>query len=366
MRESGKRRKMSIFMKILCALLSAVLVMVAIIGVFIWRKLDLISYGEMPSEPNPIVGAVEDIPIQETLPVLSVNVEDIEIIEMMPSVPDTELNESEEIINFLLIGTDQRYGNTRYAARADSMIIVSFNKTLKTVKLVSLERGMGVPILDEEHEGQYDLLTHIYFWGGSELLQKTVEHCFKVDIDHYVHLDFNAVVRIVDEIGGIDVELSEAETWYLGNHIYLNSSTGKQAPLRTGVNHLDGGNALAYARLREIDSDWQRVGRQRKVILAVVEAVKHASLVELNNLVNAVLPMINTNMTKLEIAELMLSAPDFLASEFDQMTIPKQGTYGGVQIRDGSYGFAIDYEINNDLLYRFLYEGVSAEELLTE
>lgn len=363
MRDPNGCPKMNLFVKILCILLTIVMVVVTVAAVFIWRKLDLISYDE---EHVDVIHDVEDAQIQESILDYSVNMDGMEISDTIPTIPEAELNESEEIINFLLIGTDQRYGNTRYASRADSMIIVSFNKTLKTVKLVSLERGMGVPILDEEHEGQYDLLTHIYFWGGSELLQKTVEHCFKVDIDYYVHLDFNAVVTIVDLIGGIDVELDDAEAWYLGNHIYLNTSTGKQEPLRTGMNHLDGGNALAYARLREIDSDWQRVERQRKVILSVVQAVKNSSLIELNNMVNAVLPMINTNMTKMEIAEMMIYAPDFLTSEFDQMTIPKQGTYGGVKIRDGSYGFGIDYDINNDLLYRFLYEGVSSEELLAE
>ena len=132
------------------------------------------------------------------------------------------------------------------------------------------------------------------------------------------------------------------------------------------MNHLDGGNALAYARLRAIDSDWQRVGRQRKVILAVVDALKESSLLELNELADTVLPLIQTNLTKLEIAELILYAPNFLTSEFDQMTIPKQGTYGGMKIRNGASAFAVDFELNNDLLHRFLYEGASSAQLLAE
>jgi anionic cell wall polymer biosynthesis LytR-Cps2A-Psr (LCP) family protein len=169
------------------------------------------------------------------------------------------------------------------------------------------------------------------------------------------------VKKIVDLIGGIDIELTKAEadslTWNWGNPV-------KQ--FHEGINRLDGRWALSYARLRKIDSDWQRVGRQRKVILAVVDEMKNSSLLELNELANEVLPMIQTNMTKMDITELVLYAPKFLTSEFDQMTIPKTGTYGGIPIRGNQYGFGVDYEINNDLLYRFLYEGTSSEELLAE
>ena len=132
------------------------------------------------------------------------------------------------------------------------------------------------------------------------------------------------------------------------------------------MNRVNGDTALRFARLRHIDSDWQRVGRQRKVILAVVDELKSSDLAELNQLADTILPLIQTNLTKLEIAELMLYAPNFLRSQFDQMTIPKQGTYGGIKIRNGAWGFGVDYEINNDLLYRFLYEGATSEELLAE
>jgi LCP family protein required for cell wall assembly len=358
-----RKRKPNILVKILCVILMLILLIITTVAVFIWKKLDLISYGDNQID---VVPDINDVQVQDSLNDYTVNIDGVEISDTVPTVPVKDISSSKDVINFLLIGTDQRYGNSTYASRADCMIIVSFNKDLKTVRLVSLERGIGVPILEGEHEGEYDLLTHIYLWGGPELLQKTVEYCFKIDIDHYVQLDFNAVTNIIDVIGGIDIELTGTEAWYLGGHISMLSSTGKQQPLREGMNHLDGGLALHYARLREIDSDWQRVGRQRKVILAVVEAVKDCSLSELNDVINTVLPMIQTNMTKMDIAEMMLYALDFLTSEFDQMTIPKQGTYGGIPIRKGGYGFCVDYEINNDLLYRFLYEGASSEELLAE
>ena len=349
--------KLKRFLKIM--LLIVLLIITLVLGVlaFFLKKLDRIDYvTDTPSATYPAADP------EDTEDDYVVDIGDLEISETHPVIPDSEIQTSDEVLNILLLGTDERSKDFSYKARSDSMILVSINKTDGTVRLVSFERGIGVPILEGELEGQYDLLTHIFRWGGSELVEKTIEHCFKIEIDHYVRLNFNSVRTIVDMIGGIDVELSKAEadalTWNWGNPV-------KQ--FYEGTNRLDGKWALSYARLRVIDSDWVRVGRQRKVILAVVDKMKSASLSELNDLANEVLPMIQTNMTKLDITELILYAPKFLTSEFDQMTIPKAGTYGGIRIRgDNQYGFGVDYEINNDLLYRFLYEGASSEELLAE
>ncbi|MBE6980421.1 MAG: LytR family transcriptional regulator [Ruminococcaceae bacterium] len=357
---------------ILLVLLSIVLLFVLLIGIifaFVWSKLDKITYADeiedsyLATDPfdqdldsnelnNPETASDED---------LLIVIEGLDTQLEPPTVPDTEVQTDQNVLNILLIGTDER--TTKYSknARADSMILVSINKDLHTVRLVSLERGIGVPILEGELEGQYDLLTHIFRWGGADLLIKTVEHCFKVDVNHYVRVNFAAVEKIVDTIGGINIEMTAKEA----EGINLWTPEGKPK-VQAGLNRVNGETALSFARLRWIDSDWQRVGRQRKVILAVVDELKHSDLKELNNLADTVLPLIQTNLTKMEIAELMLYAPNFLRSQFDQMTIPKQGTYGGMGIRNGGGAFAVDYEINNDLLYRFLYEGATSEELLAE
>lgn len=328
----------------------------AVIFYFLWSKLDLINFaGEFDFQ-------ISDEPFEEYV----VDMGDLEISDTAPVIPDSEVNQDQNVRNILIIGTDERTADFNYAARSDCMILVSINTDLQTVRLVSFERAVGVPILEGEYEGQYDLLTHIFRWGGSELLVKTIEHCFKIDIDNYVRVNFSSVRNVVDAIGGIDVYLTAAEANGINCDVYDDYYLKKEYIMTEGMNHLNGSAALAFARLRNIDSDWQRVERQRKVILAVVEKLKGSSLIELNDLADEVLPMIQTDMTKLDIAKLVLYAPSFLQSEFDQMTIPKQGTYGGMAIRTPGGAFAVDYEINNDLLYRFLYEGVSSEELLAE
>lgn len=363
-----KKRKRSPVWMILLGVFLFVLLATCVVFAFIWSKLDKITYADEIEDSYLVVDTAPfDDGIAscdaETEPEedLVIEIDGLETLEAPPIVPNTAVQEDQNVLNILLIGTDERTTQYSKNARADSMILVSINKDLHTVRLVSLERGIGVPILEGELAGQYDLLTHIFRWGGAELLIKTVEHCFKVDVNHYVRVNFAAVEKIVDTIGGIDIEMTAEEA----KGINLWSAVGSQV-VRAGMNRVNGETALSFARLRWIDSDWQRVGRQRKVILAVVNELKHSDLKELNDLADTVLPLIQTNLTKLEIADLMLYAPNFLRSQFDQMTIPKQGTYGGMGIRNGGGAFAVDYEINNDLLYRFLYEGATSEELLAE
>ena len=338
------------FLKFLVATLSTVLIVfLAGIG-FLWSKLTLIQFDDDSSQVNYTYDSSETIADDEEY---IVNVDGLQTVETAPVIPDSEVFAEDHIMNILILGTDERSEEFNTNARSDCMILVSIDKDSNSVKLVSLERGIAVPILQGQYEGEYDLLTHIFRYGGSELVTKTVEHCFKVNVDHYVRFNFNPVREAIDAIGGIDIELTKAEAKELNKGI--NRDGVIRTTLKEGVNSLDGFLALDFARLRSIDSDWRRVERQRKVILAVVDRLKGSSLLTLNDLADTVLPLIQTNLSKMEIAELILYAPNFLQSEFDQMTIPKQGTYGGMRIIGGKGGFAIDYDVNLPLLHGFLF-----------
>lgn len=122
-----------------------------------------------------------------------------------------------------------------------------------------------------------------------------------------------------------------------------------------GLNHLDGQGALGYARCRKIDSDWHRIERQRNVIQAVVTKTKDLSITELNDLLNNVLPIVQTNLTKLEITELLLLAPKYRGVTIDQMTIPIKGSYGGMKGMGGRSLFSVDFETNAKALREFIY-----------
>ena len=113
--------------------------------------------------------------------------------------------------------------------------------------------------------------------------------------------------------------------------------------------------ACHFARLRRVDDDWVRLDRQRTVVLQTVEKLKGASFSTLNNLCDMVLPLIQTNLSTIEIAELILYSPKFLDSEFDQLEIPIPNSYGGMTVMNGGGAWALDYEKNNAVLHDFLY-----------
>lgn len=358
-------KKHKVLIIILLILLTLIL---AVVG-FIWAKLDKIQYEDEvdysvynTTEP---AGASDSTEPTETEPEILTqeDLAGLETVETAPPIPESEVWGHKDVVNILLLGTDDYGEKFSPYSRSDSMILVSINKKDKTVKLVSLQRGMGVPVLEGEYEGQYDWLTHMFRYGGSELVRKTVETCFRVEVDHYVRINLYSVVQAVNIIGGVDIELTGAEAHFFNRYYKIN---GDSRRVSDGLNHLSGDQALFYARLRRIDSDFTRVVRQRKVITACVQKLKGSSLLELNAIADQVLPLIQTSLSKLEIAELILYAPSFLNSEFEQMTLPVPDSYGGMTGMGGRGLFAVDFETNSKVLQEFLYGEDAAENVSPE
>ena len=259
-----------------------------------------------------------------------------------------DVNESNDHINILLIGTDERTAYFNDNARGDSCMILTLGKKDGSVKLASLERGMGVPILEGRYKGEYDWLTHTFRYGGADLMMREVRECFKVDVDRYIRVNFATFVQGIESVGGVDITLTAAEAAYLNRW----KDSAVYAP---GQNHLDGLTALDYARCRKIDSDWQRVKRQRNVIQAAISSTKDLSISELNDLLDRVLPLVQTNLSKLEITELLMLAPKYRGASVRQITIPVKGSYGGMKGLGGRSLFSVDFDTNARVLREFMY-----------
>lgn len=229
-----------------------------------------------------------------------------------PRQPQLSTDEKNGIINILLIGTDERLADSDDLGRGDVTMLCSLDKTRGTVKLVSFERSTAVP-----WPGHGDvMLTNSYAYGGAELTKSCVENCFHVGINGYVHMDFEGFKDIINAIGGIDIELTRAEAEALTEDTYNNIWFSE------GMNHLDGDGALRYCRLRRIDDNWARVARQRTAVQAMLAKAKTLGLAEISNLAEVLLPLIDTDLSKRELASLLISAPKFMGAEAEQMTIP--------------------------------------------
>ena len=350
-------------------------VLAAVAGLYVNGKLDLLRYNDGSVSEVGDIGAEEDQDLDGTGLVHS----DDEM-EMPEGSPFSDDN----VLNILLIGTDERTeavndadafthlnqldgteDTTEFSddARADSMILVSLDIRDHVIRLVSIERGTGVPILLDGYEGQYDWITHTFRYGGAKLTMKTIEDCFNVQVDHYVRVNFNSFVQIVDAVGGVDLDITEMEAKALNWEVPSNSMLIVNH-VDPGPNHFDGYTALQYARLRKIDNDWKRVERQRTVIQAVLNQVQNASVVELDNLLNTVLPLIQTNFTKSEIAALLVQLPGFLGCDVQQMSLPLQGTYGTRTGMDNRLMYDPDWVVNIKALQDFLYNDKTADEVI--
>ena len=362
-------------LRILLGVFCVVAVLVGLAVAYVNGKLDLIRYNDGTVDSIGTIGAEEDQDLDGT----GLEHSDGEMV-----MPEGSPFADDSVLNVLLISTDERTeavndadafthldqldgtaDTTEFSedARADSLILASLNIEKDTIKLVSIERATGVPILLDEYEGEYDWITHTFRYGGARLTMDTVETCFNVQVDHYVRFNFNSFVQIVDAVGGIDVELTETEAAALNWEVPSNSMLIVNK-VHAGLNHFDGYTALQYARLRSIDSDWKRIERQRTVIQAVLDQIRNASVTELDNLLNTALPLVQTNFTKSEIAALLVQLPGFLGVQTEQMSMPVEGTYGVRTGMDDRTMYDPDWQVESEILQDFLYNGLSAEQAI--
>lgn len=341
---SGKPEKMKTWKKVLLGI-AVFFAAVFILGYGYFLSKYLVVYDSGKAENGSVSVDAEEKHTEEMENAVA-ELEEKEAIEATGDV-----NDDRNVYNILLIGTDERtVGEYSENARGDTCILLSINTAGKVpvISLISFERGIGVPILDGEYKGQWDWLTHSFRYGGAELLMREVSECFKIEVDHYVRVNFRAFEAGIDAIGGVDVYMDEAEVrYFIDGHI--------DESVTVGMNHFYGKNALNYARLREIDTDWQRVERQREVIISAINNCRNLSLGEINGLIDSILPMVKTNVSQVKIAEMLLLVPKLRNAEIQQTTIPLAGTYGGMKGMEGRSLFAVDFEANARFLEEYLY-----------
>ena len=376
-RHSRKKRGLPVWGKLLLGFVCAVAVLGVLAALYINGKLDLIQYSDGSVDSVGSIGADEDQDLDATG--LEENTGEM-------VMPQGSPFQDSNVLNILLISTDERTDavndwdafthlgeldgtedTTMFSddARADSLILVSLNIQEDTITLVSIERATGVPILLDGYEGEYDWITHTFRYGGAKLTMDTVETCFNVAVDHYVRINFNSFVQIVDAVGGVDIDLTEEEAAALNWEVPSNSML-IGVEVTPGVNHMDGYTALQYARLRAIDNDWNRIQRQRTVIQAVLDQIKDATPVELDNLLNQVLPLVQTNFTRSEITALLVQLPGFLGVTADQMSLPAEGTYGVRTGMDDRQMYDPDWTENVAILHEFLYGADASSDVYPE
>lgn len=243
------------------------------------------------------------------------------------------IENSEDVINILLIGQDRRSADEG-RQRSDVIILCTINKPMKTLTITSFMRDMYVQI-----PGYQDNRINVpYVLGGMDLLDRTLATNFGVQVDGNVEVDFYGFIDIINLMGGVDMELTAAEANYMNlNYSWdVDDGSNKNWNLTEGMNHLNGSQALCYARMRYVgNGDFDRTARQRKVLSALMDKAKELSISELNLLLQYALPLITTDMENSEImgyaVELFPMLSDLTVST---MRIPVDGGYEATYVQE--------------------------------
>lgn len=262
---------------------------------------------------------------------------------------------SEHVYNILLIGNDSRDRNT--LGRSDSMIILSINEESHEIILTSIMRDCYVAIPGYGN----NRINAAYAWGGPDLLIQTIEENFKIKIDTYIGVNFVSFMDIIDVLGGVRIDVSDAEVKVMNNYITeLNIlegvSTDTDKLVSGGTYKLNGKQALGYSRIRYVgNADYERTERQRRVLEEVFNNMKACKLSELNEVLNKVLPEITTNISEGEMLSLLLNyTVSYRNYEMSQCRVPKDGTIENLTI-NGAMVLGIDLQSNIDYMRESIY-----------
>ncbi len=195
-----------------------------------------------------------------------------------------------------VFGLDSRDGNLGKGALSDVIMVASINRRDGSVKLSSIYRDTYTQV---DSEGKYHKLNEAYFLGGHEQAVEALERNFDLQIDDYVSFNWAAVAKAITALGGVDLEITDSEFKYINAFITetVNSTgLGSVQLEHAGMNHLDGVQAVAYGRLRLMDTDFNRTARQRKVLSLTVEKAKQANAKTLADVARYVFPEVSTSM----------------------------------------------------------------------
>ncbi len=195
-----------------------------------------------------------------------------------------------------IFGVDSRDGNLEKGALSDVIMICNINKATGEIKLVSVFRDTYLKI---NSKGTYHKINEAYFKGGHKQGIEALNENLDLNIDDYATFNWKSVADAINILGGIDLEITDSEFKYINGFITetVNSTgIGSYQLKHAGMNHLDGVQAVAYARLRLMDTDFNRTERQRKVVNLAMEKAKNADFATRSTLVSAVFPQISTSI----------------------------------------------------------------------
>ena len=270
------------------------------------------------------------------------------------NIAETSEEQETGYLNVALFGLDSREGDLGKGNRSDTMMIASLNKATGEVKLVSVYRDTLLKLDD----GSYNKANAAYAFGGPEGAISMINRSMDMDISKYVAVNFNALVDVIDALGGLDITLTDAEVVHMNNYCVETSKvTGadytKIEPEVAGTYHLNGVQAVSYSRIRYTGGgDFERTSRQRHVLELIAEKAQSASFSTLNKIIDKVFPQVSTNFT---ITEMIAYAKDIAKYKLgDSMGFPDNNSFDMLDVV-GSVVIPETLTSNVEDVHKFLF-----------
>ncbi|WP_297631158.1 LCP family protein [uncultured Clostridium sp.] len=250
---------------------------------------------------------------------------------------------NKNITNIALFGVDAENGQR---GRSDSIMILTLDNETNKIKLSSIMRDAYVNIPGYG----MDKINHAYSFGGPQLAVKTINTNFGMNIEEFITVNFTSLPKIINSLGGIEIELTSGDLKYLNQYI-----GGKSSHINgPGKYNLDGEQALAYARIRYDGGDQQRTQRHRNVMEGMLDQVRSVSVSQIPGLLGDLFPFIETSFSSTEMISLATGSMGLLKAPMEQLRLPEDGSYKGEQIK-GVYYSVLDIPATTDRLKEFIY-----------
>ena len=258
-------------------------------------------------------------------------------------------------VNLLLLGSDTRranqYGNT------DGIIIMSVNLARRQVKLTSIMRDMWVTMAGRSKSGK---IATACAQGGPALAMRTLNECFGLNIQYYAQINLSGMAEVIDDLGGLDMDVTLEELNALNKGLFdLSPLSGMEPLMEYGSDvHLNGNQAVAYARIRNIDSDIKRMGRDRDLMQAIAKRLQQESGGTIVGVVMKLLDCVETNMNLTQLMTIAAVGLEMELSNIPALVVPVENTYrSGTFTLDGRRVWCIrpDFPENTKQILNFIY-----------
>lgn len=255
------------------------------------------------------------------------------------------------VTNVLLIGADER--DNEDGSRSDSMIIATLDNNNKKIKLTSLYRDTLVYIPGYGN----NRINAAYEFGGAELLLQTIKETYDIAIDKYIIIDFKGFEAIIDQIGGLEIDIKDYQIEELNK--YIGETTGgNDCPItEAGLQIINGKQALSYSRIRKnVGDDFERAERQREVLLKAAEKLKDVKPTKYLGLMNSMIDYIDMNIEPMEALNMAYTIYKFPSLDTEQISIPLQQYVVDDEIKGIGSVLVMDRYENTKILHEFIFE----------